>query len=268
LSLYTDVNFVGKLYFEEQSRGDFMLISNHLKRYKQAMLSLPKDTMLLKEDLLVGDFLMKHEGNLEMYYAPHNEYINPSAKVVIIGLTPGWTQMRIAMQEAKAGLEEGLSDEDVCRKAKEAAGFAGTMRIHLTDMLDALELHRHLNITSSSELFQGRRMLLHTTSLLRFPVFVAKKNYNGTHPNLISNQFLKMTALLSVHEELKIMKQALIIPLGKTVQRVLRLLVQEGKLNAEQCLWGFPHPSGANGHRLKQFAIHQDHMKTIIKERT
>jgi hypothetical protein len=244
---------------------DHMLISNHLKRYKQSMLLLPKDTELSKDDLLVDDFLMERNGKLEMYYTPHNEYINPSAKVVIIGLTPGWTQMRIAIQEAKAGLEEGLSDEDVCRKAKEAARFAGTMRINLIDMLNAIDLHRYLNILSCEELFQEQRVLLHTTSLLRFPVFVAKKNYNGTHPNLISNPFLKKAALLSVQEELKSMKPALIIPLGKMVERVLHLLVQEGKLDAEQCLWGFPHPSGANGHRHKQFAGHQDHMKNMIK---
>ncbi|WP_134911819.1 hypothetical protein [Paenibacillus sp. IHB B 3084] len=177
---------------------------------------------------------MERNGLLEMYYAPHNEYINPSAKVVIIGLTPGWRQMRIAIQEAKAGLEKGLSDEEVCRKAKEAAGFAGTTRIHLIDMLNALDLHRQLNISSCGELFQQHRGLLHTTSLLRFPVFVAKKNYNGTHPNLISNPFLKKAALLSVHEELRIVNQALIIPLGKMVERVLHLLVREGKLDAEQ----------------------------------
>jgi hypothetical protein len=242
-----------------------LLISNHLKRFKQAMLSLPKDKTLSKEDLLVDDFLMERIGKLEMYYAPHNEYINPSAKVVIIGLTPGLTQMRIAMQEAKVGLEEGLSDEEVCRKAKEAARFAGTMRIHLIDMLNALDLHRHLNIPSCGELFQEHRVLLHTTSLLRFPIFVAKKNYNGTHPNLISNQCLKKAALMSVSEELKIMKQALIIPLGKMVERVLHLLVQAGELDAEQCLWGFPHPSGAKGHRQKQFARHQLNMKNKIK---
>jgi hypothetical protein len=242
-----------------------MLISNHLERYKQAILLIPKDKMLSKEDLLVDDFIMEGNGTIEVYYAPHNEYINPSAKVVIIGLTPGLTQMRIAIQAAKAALEEGLSDEEVCRRAKEAARFAGTMRTHLIDMLNALDLHRCLNISSCGELFQEHRVLLHTTSLLRYPVFVSKKNYNGTHPNLISNLFLKNTAIRSVHEELKMMKHALIIPLGKVVERVLHLLVQDGELDANQCLWGFPHPSGANGHRQKQFACYQDQMKNRIK---
>jgi len=242
-----------------------MLISNHLNRYKQAMLSLPKGTMLSKEHLLTGDFVMERSGKLEMYYAPHNEYVNPSARAVIIGLTPGWTQMRTAMEAAATGLEEGLSDEGVCRRAKEAAGFAGTMRTHLTGMLDSLELHRYLNIPSCGELFLEHRELLHTTSMLRFPVFVERQNYNGTHPVLIRSPFLKNAALKSVYEELQIVKQALIIPLGKTVEHVLQLLVQEGKLEDEQCLWGFPHPSGANGHRHKQFARHQDQMKNRIK---
>jgi len=97
-------------------------------------------------------------------------------------------------------LEDGFSDEEICRKAKEAASFAGTMRIHLIDMLNALELHRHLNIASCGQLFQEYRELLHTTSLLRFPVFVSKKNYSGTAPNLIANRFL-MNAALSVYFE-------------------------------------------------------------------
>ncbi|WP_028550613.1 uracil-DNA glycosylase family protein [Paenibacillus sp. UNC451MF] len=242
-----------------------MYISNHFKKYKQAILRLPKDTVLTKEVLLVDDFLMERSGQLEMYYAPHNEYSNPSAKVVIVGLTPGWNQMRIAMQEARFGLEEGISDEEVCRKAKEAARFAGTMRNELIRMLDALELHRYLTILSCGALFHEQQRLLHSTSLLRYPVFVSKNNYSGTHPNLLSSEFLLKTALSFMLEELKPMKQALIIPLGKRVEDVLQLLVREGRLDAEQCLWGFPHPSGANGHRHKQFAYHQEAMRNRIK---
>ncbi|MFM1653563.1 hypothetical protein ACI7RC_15830 [Brevibacillus sp. B_LB10_24] len=31
-----------------------------------------------------------------------------------------------------------------------------------------------------------------------------------------------------------------------------------------QCLWGFPHPSGANGHRHQQFASNYPLMKNIV----
>ncbi|MFC7680743.1 uracil-DNA glycosylase family protein [Paenibacillus sp. GCM10028914] len=242
-----------------------MLISNYLDQYKHALRSLPKDRMLAKEDLLVDDLLMARSGKLEMYYAPHNEYINPSARVMIIGLTPGLTQMRTAIQAAKVVMDKGLSDEEICRTAKEAARFAGTMRSNLIDMLNGIGLDRYLNISSCDELFRDQQKLLHTTSLLGFPVFVEKNNYSGTHPNLLSNPFLKQTALASICEELDHIKPVLLIPLGKIVESVLHHLVAAGKLNADQCLWGFPHPSGANGHRHKQFAYHQDQMKEKIK---
>ncbi|MBY3618943.1 hypothetical protein HGO21_05235 [Acinetobacter sp. CUI P1] len=243
-----------------------MLISNHLQQYKAAMLSLPKATALTKEDLQVDKLLMKRSGKLEMYYAPHNEYLNPTAKVIIIGLTPGFTQMRIAIQEGVIGLESGLSDEEVCRKAKEAARFAGSMRSTLIHMLDTLGLHHYLNLTSSDELFQEQQTNLHTTSLLRFPVFVEQKNYSGAHPKLLSDPFLRECALLSLEQELGILNQALIIPLGKTVEGMLQLLVSEEKLDQRRCLWGFPHPSGANGHRFRQFASHQEDMIKTLQD--
>lgn len=243
-----------------------MLISNHLERYKAAMLSLPKGTELSKDDLQVDKLLMERSGKLEVYYAPHNEYINPSAKVIIVGLTPGFTQMRVAIQEAIIGLEAGLSDEEVCRRAKETARFAGTMRSTLVHMLDTLELHQYLNLTTCDELFQVQQKILHTTSLLRFPVFVEKKNYSGTNPILRSNPFLRDCALSSLGEELSILSQALIIPLGKTVEGMLQLLVSEDKLDHRRCLWGFPHPSGANGHRFKQFASHQENMTKALRD--
>ncbi|WP_254848902.1 uracil-DNA glycosylase family protein [Paenibacillus odorifer] len=208
--------------------------------------------------------LMERNGKVEMYYAPHNEYINPSAKVIIIGLTPGFTQMGIAIQEAIISLEAGLSDEEVCRTAKEAARFAGSMRNTLIHMLDTLKLHQHLNLTSCEELFQQQQTILHTSSLLHFPVFVDKKNYSGAQPKLLSNSFLRAQALSSLREELNILSRALIIPLGKTVESILQLLVSAGELDKQRCLWGFPHPSGANGHRYKQFASQQEQMVKIL----
>jgi hypothetical protein len=139
------------------------------------------------------------------------------------------------------------------------------MRTHLIDMLDTLELHRYLGAGSCGDLFQDQHELLHTTSLLRFPVFVAGNNYNGTHPPLLTNPFLNQTALRSLQDELSLMNQPLIIPLGKNVEQVLQQLVADGMLDAGNCLWGFPHPSGANGHRHKQFASHQESMRNKIR---
>jgi hypothetical protein len=241
-----------------------MLLSNNLNNYKQALLSLPVDRGLTKEDLLVDDFLMERSGEIEIYYAPHNEYLNHSAKVVILGITPGWTQMKIAFHAAQKGLKQGLPDEEICKTAKKEAGFAGSLRRNLITFLDELNLHRHLDLRTSEDLFMEQRKLLHTTSLLRYPAFVRKKNYTGGHPKLLSTPYLRESALMFIQEELQWLKQSLIIPLGKTVESVLRILEQEGKLDAGRCLWGFPHPSGANGHRHTQFSSNANRMRMMM----
>jgi hypothetical protein len=41
---------------------------------------------------------------------------------------------------------------------------------------------------------------------------------------------------------------------GNSVSAALQLLIDDGILNAEQGLIGFPHPAGGNGHRARQFA--------------
>jgi hypothetical protein len=61
------------------------------------------------------------------------------------------------------------------------------------------------------------------------------------------------------------MQPALIIPLGKTVEMGLHLLERANKVDAQQCLWGFPHPSGANGHRHAQFTSNLSQMKNKIQ---
>jgi hypothetical protein len=47
------------------------------------------------------------------------------------------------------------------------------------------------------------------------------------------------------------LNKPLIIPLGKAVESVLEQFIKEGSISESQCLMGFPHPSGANGHRQK-----------------
>ena len=53
--------------------------------------------------------------------------------------------------------------------------------------------------------------------------------------------------------ELQLVGRAVIVPLGKSVEGVLRLLSAEGRLSPDRWLSGFPHPSGANGHRVRIF---------------
>ena len=59
---------------------------------------------------------------------------------------------------------------------------------------------------------------------------------------------------------------AFIIPLGKTVSTILQREVFRGALEAERCLFEFPHPSGANGHRARLYAEHKADLTARVAE--
>jgi hypothetical protein len=225
-----------------------LLFSN----YQGFLASLPVREKYEQWDLLVSNFLIEEEKRLRVFYAPFDS-VNPKARVIILGITPGWTQMEIAYREARRVLASGGSAEDACRCAKSQASFAGAMRANLVRMLDALHLPALLEIRSSSELFGVAHPLLHTASAFRYPVFVGNRNYTGANPRPVDSPFLMRFARSILAPELESVSKAVIVPLGKSVEDVLVALAGERLIRSGRWLSGFPHPSGANGHRVRLF---------------
>lgn len=217
-----------------------------------------------KEDILTKKFELYNKGNIKIYYAPHNEIINDKAKVFIVGITPGWTQTSIAYKTAQSGLIEGLSFNQIKMQCKKNSRFAGSMRKNLIEMLDELKLNKKLQIESCAELFKDMDCLLHTTSLIPYPVFINNKNYTGSSPKIMENEILYNYVKKFFYKEVEILSDALIIPLGKSVEVILQQMIKENLLKKEQCLLGFPHPSGANGHRKKQFQENKKELTDLI----
>ena len=222
-------------------------------------------TKFTKEDILNEKFMLESKNNIKIYYAPHNEIINEKAKILVVGITPGWTQTCIAYKTAQNGLIQNLSLEAIKTECKRKARFAGSMRSNLVNMLDELSLNEKLNIETCSSLFEKDDEMLHTTSMIPYPVFVNNRNYTGSNPKIIEEEILYHYVKKYFYKEVKILSNALIIPLGKSVEEVLFQMIEEKMVRKEQCLLGFPHPSGANGHRKNQFLRNQYEMKKIIE---
>jgi len=240
---------------------------NSLTIFEQAIRSLPDDRTLRRDELWTDDFLLQQENELTVYYSPIGEYVNTEAKVVIIGITPGFEQMRIAFEEATDALHHGVSLEETARLVKYTASFAGTMRRNLVQMLDTLELSALLGIETTASLFHQHQELLHPTSLLKQPVFYREKNYSGHQPKINRSPLLRHYAEEHFVAEInQLQKPALLIPLGRVVETQVRGLIHDGRIEQHQLLSGFPHPSGANGHRKKQFEENQAYlMKQLIQ---
>ncbi|MBD2872275.1 uracil-DNA glycosylase family protein [Paenibacillus arenilitoris] len=236
---------------------------SQIVKYKAYIGSLPPGK-LTKEQLLVDELLLEEGEGLAVYYVPY-EYVNERAKVMLIGITPGFTQMEVAIRSARDDLLRGVPPERIDENAKRLASFAGSMRVNLIRMLDQIGLPEAIGIRGSASLFEGNKALLHTTSAIRYPVFKNGRNYTGHSPDMMKSALLRSYTESILLPELTAVKDALVIPLGISVSGVIRAFVERGRLNGERCLFDMPHPSGANGHRGKQFDAAKAKMREQVK---
>ncbi len=201
-------------------------------------------------------FLLEKEKNIEIYYAPF-DYINSKAKIVIVGITPGLQQM---LQSYEV-INQGKSFKEV----KDLSSFKGSMRTGLIKYLDELKINDILKIKSCESLFNKNSKYLHTTSLVKYPVFDKGKNYSGA--NILKKKILLDFIEKNFLEELKTLKKSIIIPLGNTVSSTIEYLNNKYKLKLSCFLKGFPHPSGANARKNIQFKENKRNMKLLLRNR-
>ena len=140
------------------------------------------------------------------------------------------------------------------------------MRKNLVEMLDELNLNKKLSIASCLELFENKDELLHTTSMIPYPVFIKNKNYTGFGPKILGNEILKSYFEKYFYKEVKKLPNTFIIPLGKAFEEVLGLMISKKLIKKEQCLLGFPHLLDANGHRKIQFKDNKENLINIVNE--
>jgi len=217
-----------------------------------------------REHLLRRELLLAEDERLRVFYAPF-DWVNPRAAVAILGITPGWTQMEIGCRTARRELLSGAAPEDASRVAKQNASFAGSMRSNLVRMLDDLDLAQYLGLNSASDLFGAAGHLLHTSSAIRYPVFKGSQNYTGSNPIPTKSPLLMRIVRELLVPELAAIPQALIVPLGRSVEQVLALLSEEALLPSCRWLAGFPHPSSANGHRVKLFQQNRSSLRDQVR---
>ena len=200
-------------------------------------------------------FLLEKEKNIEIYYAPF-DFINSKAKIVIVGITPGLQQM---LQSYEV-INQGKSLKEV----KDLSSFKGSMRTGLIKYLDELEINTILKIKSCESLFNKNSQYLHTTSLVKYPVFDKGKNYSGT--NILKKKMLLDFIEKNFLKELKTLKKSIIVPLGNTVSSTIEYLNNKYNLKLACFLKGFPHPSGANARKNIQFKENKMAMIKLLKK--
>lgn len=215
---------------------------------------LPAGT-LTREHLLCEQTLLDKDGELSVYFIPFG-YFPESARIALVGITPGFEQMRLAYEAAR-----NYRGPDLYRFCGAAAGFGGPMRKLLIEMLDGIGIPEAMGLTNSADLFDAERQDVIRASVLNHPVFVNGENYTGHRPTLVRSEFLMGQVRDYFGRSIAKTPNALLVPMGKAVESVFRKLQLPNPV-----LWGFPHPSPGNGHRAKQFAANQRSMRNKVEQ--
>jgi hypothetical protein len=203
------------------------------------------------------------DDKIEVWYSPMGA-ATEDPKIWILGITPGWNQMQIAYALAADALKNGVRSNKTATMKQPAVAFAGSMRNNLVSMMDELGFADILSVSTSANLFGSEH--LRTGSVLKYPVFSRGSNYAGHSPKPVSHPVLKEMVDVVLANELKASEACMVLPLGKAVESVLQYSTSKGLLDQDRILSGFPHPSGANGHRRKQFEQNKQSLQAQIGE--
>jgi len=191
---------------------------------------------------------------LSCYYAPF-DYTNHKARIILVGITPGRTQMNRALNAAKLAITNGEDVSEAIRAVKRHGSFSGNMRANIVNTLDRLGYSKILGIDTSRRLWESRDDLVHFCSLLKYPVFVNGKDYNGNPKMKNVPELRRMIIDEFVNDLASIGETAMIVPLGDTVATVIGWLDENGLIQQEirkfeGRIVAPPHPSGANAESI------------------
>jgi hypothetical protein len=223
--------------------------------FRDLFAALPSGALSLDE-VRAAVLCLYEDRRIVAYYAPF-DYLNRQAQVVLVGVTPGPTQMRESYEVARDALWAGRSDEDALQMVKARASFKG-MRRDLARWLDELGLAQVLGLRTCGELFgESHHQLVHTTSAVRYPVFVRRRdgslqNYSGRSPGFGAHPWLRENVETTLSGELSALPAAIVVPLGAANEAVAHLC-RLGAIDPVRCLLGLPHPSPVSSRRERYF---------------
>jgi hypothetical protein len=203
-------------------------------------------------------FELGREGKYSLRYIPF-EHVNKDAKLVIVGITPGNTQLELAYQTAQQMLRMGKAKSTTLIEIKKHGAFGGkNMRPNLTKMLNHFKIDRILDIYDINELWNSQAHLLHSTSVVPHAAYEVKKGedamFNGNFKHVMKCDLFRDCFLNCFVPSIQEMNpNALYIGLGVCPDDALRWCVEQNYIRAEQVLGSISHPSSNGGSSVPYF---------------
>ncbi|HEX4215434.1 MAG TPA: hypothetical protein VIA06_19110 [Candidatus Dormibacteraeota bacterium] len=197
------------------------------------------------------DTLLAKEPPYEVFYIPF-EHVNRNARLIIVGITPGMNQLKMAYTETQRLLNLGTSTAEVLEAVKTFAAFGGdAMRPNLLRMLRHFNFAEILGIRDEADLWDGAATLLHSTSVVPHAAFKKGEPFSGKFDEVLKVDALRQRFESDFVASLSALPtNALYIALGPTPYEALRYCVRLEVIKADQLLGALPHPSSQGGNQV------------------
>lgn len=207
-----------------------------------------------KAGVISGEFDLGHDGVYRLQYIPF-EHVNTEARLVIVGITPGPTQLELAYETAQRLLQAGMPTSKILLEVKRIGAFGGkAMRPNLLKMLRYFRFDHLLGIKDVASLWGENAHLLHSTSVVPHAAFKSGKMFAGTFTEVIESNLLRECfndCFVSTVREIN--SEAYFVGLGPCPREALDWCVQKGCLRRDQVLGAFCHPSSQGGSKTRYF---------------
>ncbi|MCK8787250.1 hypothetical protein M0638_23020 [Roseomonas sp. NAR14] len=197
------------------------------------------------------DTLLASQPPYEIFYIPF-EHVNPRARLVIVGITPGMNQLEMAYAEAQRLLRLGASEAAILKSVKSIAAFGGdAMRPNLLRMLRHFGFAAILGIDAEADLWGTAAGLLHSTSVVPNATFKGGKMFSGSFEEVLKVDALREQFEADFVGSLgSLGPEALYVALGKTPFDALLHCVELGAIGEHQLLGALAHPSRSGGSQV------------------
>lgn len=132
------------------------------------------------------------ETGLAEYYSAHTDWMDPDARVVFIGICPGFEQMKLSFDLVREYSSQ--PEEEVLRTAKIHARFGKSMRRNLIALANRTNLPDLLGIQDCAALLNRTAISWTTPPCCLIPCSVTEKTTQVMHPKSASRPCSRKSA--------------------------------------------------------------------------
>jgi hypothetical protein len=194
----------------------------------------------------------KDSEGIAILWAPF-DYVNPDAKLAIVGVPPGPTQ---AMLSYKAVLTANANREDPqarLAKIKADSSFRGAVMEHnLKSLLEHSGVAQLAGIEDIDNLWTQEAHKVHFTSTIRYPTFLHGVMYNNQIDSLRHPELKNYVERHLAEELLALPTSALIVALGSKGPKIVRHAAKVAGIDQKRVV-ALPHPSGSATGAVRDF---------------